>query len=90
MAVGRSSRSTTVQLGSKESADARVRLDVPDHDARIVVKRDDGRERWTFGVDDGQASLITTTESEDVLDQPDPPAWVETVLWEVGVPEVEL
>jgi hypothetical protein len=88
MEVGRNSQSTTVQLGVKDSAEALVQLDVPDYDARIVVNRDDGRERWTFGVDDGQVSLIQTSESTDVLDQPDPPAWVETVLWEVGVPEV--
>lgn len=88
MAVGRNSRSTTVQLGSKDSADARVQLDAPDYDARVVVERND--ECWTFGVDSGTASLIETSEADDVLDQPDPPEWVQTVLWEVGVPEVDV
>jgi hypothetical protein len=88
MAVGRNSRTTTVQLGEKETAEAVVEMSGVDHDARIVVSKPDA-ERWVFGVDSSTASLLTTTAADDVLDQPEVPAWVETVLWEIGVAEVE-
>ncbi|GGN92303.1 hypothetical protein [Haloarcula pellucida] len=87
MAVGRNSRSTTVQLGEKDSAEAVVNMNAPGHHARVVVDRDG--ERWVFGVDGGEAALIETTEQVGLLDEVEVPAWVETVLWEVGVPEVD-
>jgi hypothetical protein len=61
-------------------------LDEPDHDARVVVELED--ERWTFGVESSEASLIKTTETDDVLDLPEIPEWVHSVLWDIGIPEV--
>ncbi|MFC6975662.1 hypothetical protein ACFQL1_14965 [Halomicroarcula sp. GCM10025709] len=78
----RQARTTTVALGNGSEAKAHV-SDHPDQDARVVIERDG--ERWAFGVDGREAELETTTEAGDVLDLPEPPAWAETVLWEIGL-----
>ncbi|WP_245180694.1 hypothetical protein [Haloarcula amylovorans] len=78
----------SVALGPQNEAKVHVNLDVLDHDARVVAQRADGRERWTFGVEDGEASLVKTTEADDVVELPEVPPWVETVLFDVGITEV--
>ncbi|EMA26139.1 hypothetical protein [Haloarcula marismortui] len=87
MATRRDCRTTSVAIDRQQEAKVHTHLDDPDYDARVVVKLED--ESWTFAIEDTVASLIKTSEADDVLDLPEIPEWVHTVLWDIGVPEVD-
>ncbi|WP_241692931.1 hypothetical protein [Haloarcula limicola] len=85
----RNCRTVSGVLGPQNEAKEHVNLDASDHDAPIFAQHNDDAERWTFGVEDGSASLIKTIEADDVVVLPKVPPWAETVLFGVGIAETD-
>lgn len=86
MATRRDCRTTSVAIDRHRDAKVHIHLNDPEYDSRVVVELED--ESWTFAVQNSEASLLKTIEADDILDLPEVPEWVHTVLWDIGVSEV--
>jgi len=65
-----------------------------DHELRLTLRDEtddpDEPETWVYGIDDDrEATLVRSTEHDDLAAEPEPPQWVQQALqmWDIQVAE---